>query len=203
MLWMRSTGWGGREERVFFAMNTEQVTKALGLIALLGGIARIGMAPSAAIWGLDSAPELAFGLTACLLMGIGVFGLHLHQSTRAGMIGFVSAVLLSASSTLTAALVWSTMLGATAANGFDVGTMQAVNSLMSLVGMIGFAVATIRARVFPVWALILYLAFPVLSFLPFVANWATVPWGLSYIAFGYYAFAGKARNRSSGFQAAA
>ena len=184
-------------------MNTEQVTKGLGLIALLGGIARIGMAPSAAIWGVDSAPELAFGLTACLMMGIGIFGLHLHQSQRAGVLGFVSVVLISASSTLTAALVWSTMLGATAANGFDVGTMQAVNSGMALLGMIGFAVATIRARVFPVWALILYLAFPVLSFLPFVSNWATVPWGLSYVVLGYYAFVGKARNRSSGFQAAA
>ncbi|HZG79072.1 MAG TPA: hypothetical protein VEZ72_24680 [Paenibacillus sp.] len=184
-------------------MNTEQVTKALGCIALLGGLARIGMAPSAAIWGVDSAPELAFGMTACLLMGIGIFGIHLHQSQRAGIVGFVSVVLISASSTLTAALVWSTMLGATAANGFDVGTMQAVNSALALLGMIGFAVATVRARVFPIWALVLYLAFPVLSFVPFVQNWATVPWGLSYVVLGYYACAGKTRNRPSGFHAAA
>ncbi|WP_309121722.1 hypothetical protein [Paenibacillus sp.] len=184
-------------------MNTEQVTKALGLIALLGGAARIGMAPSAAIWGVDSGPELAFGLVACLLMGIGIFGVHLHQSHRAGILGFVSVVLISISSTLTAALVWTTMLGATEANGANVGAMQAVNSLTALIGMIGFAVATARARVYPIWTLALYLAFPVLSFVPVVTDWSTVLWGLSYVGLGYYAFAGKTKKQAGHFQAAA
>jgi len=184
-------------------MTIERITKGLALVAILGGIARIGMTPSALIWGVDSEPELLFGLSACLLMGVGIFGIYLHQAHRIGVTGFVSALLISLSSTLTAGLVWSSMLGVMAEDSAYVGTMQSINSLLALAGMLGFCYATVRARIYPVWTVVFFLLFPVMSFLPPVSSWATVAWGLSYIGFGYYALANKSVKERTFVDAAA
>lgn len=183
---LRTTSW--RDGR---RMNVERIIKGLALIAILGGITRIGMTPSALIWGVDSMQELIFGLLACLFMGVGVFGVYLHQAHRIGVTGFVSVLCISLSSTLTAGLVWSSMLGVMAEDSSYVGPMQSVNSLLALVGMLGFCFVTVRARIFPVWTVAAFLLFPVMSFIPAVSSWATVAWGLSYIGLGYYALANK------------
>lgn len=179
------------EKEVWQRMNIEAITRGLAFTALLGGIARIGMAPSAAIWGTDSMPELLFGLTACLLMGVGIFGVYLHEANRLGAIGFISVLLISFSSTLTTGLVWSTILGVTEADSSFVVPMQSVNSIMALIGMLGFCILTLRARIYPVWTVVLFLLFPIMSFIPVVTDWATAAWGLSYVGFGYYAWANK------------
>jgi len=184
-------------------MHMEKMAKGLALTAVLGGIARIGMTPSAIIWGVDSVPELVFGIVACLLMGTGIFGLYMYEANRLGTIGFVSVLLIAFSSTLTSGLAWSAMLGVTYEDHSYVGTMQAINSLTALVGMIGFCVMTLRARIFPVWAVVLFLLFPVMSFIPAVQDYATVAWGLSYIGFGYYVLAGKTVRNSASFHAEA
>jgi hypothetical protein len=172
-------------------MNVERTMKGLAFIALLGGIARIGMAPSATIWGVDSVQELLFGITACLLMGVGIFGVYLHGADRYGTVGFLSVLMISISSTMTACLVWSNMVGVTEADHDYVQPFQNINSLIAILGMIGFCVQTIRARIYPVWTVVLFLLFPVMSFIPAVTNWATAAWGLSYVGFGYYALANK------------
>lgn len=184
-------------------MSMERMIKWLAFITILGGVARVGMTPSSIIWGVDSIPELLFGLIACLLMGIGIFGVHMYQANRVGTFGFVSVVLISVSSTLTAALVWSTMLGITFEDHAYIDVLKPINALASLVGMIGFGVLTIRARIFPIWCVVLYLLFPVMSFIPSVSGWAATAWGLSYIGFGYYAFANKSVGSSSSLGAAA
>jgi hypothetical protein len=183
-------------------MNTKQITKALAFVAFLGGVARIGMTPTAEIWGVDSMPELMFGLIACLLMGIGIFGVYMYQAHRLGVIGFISVIFIALSSTLTAALVWSSMLGVTAESAAYVAPLQNINSLLALIGMIGFCVQTIRARIFPIWTVVLFLLFPIMSFIPLVSTWATVAWGLSYMGFGYYAFANKTVKNPSAFHVA-
>ncbi|XID94884.1 hypothetical protein ACF3MZ_10365 [Paenibacillaceae bacterium WGS1546] len=176
-------------------MKMETAVKGLALTALIGGVARIGMAPSGAIWGTDSIQELIFGLIACLLMGIGIFGVFLRGADKLGIVGFLSVILISLSSTLTAALVWSSMLGIAGEDHNYIPNMQSVNSLIMLIGMIGFCVQSIRSRIYPIWTAVLFLLFPILSFIPVAANWAAVAWGISYIGFGYYAFANKtARN---------
>ncbi len=170
-------------------MRLETVTKGLAFTALLGGVARIGMAPSAEIWGTDSIQELLFGLVACLLMGVGIFGVFMHRADKLGIVGLVSVILISISSTLTTALVWSSMLGIGEEDHDYVATMQNFNSLTMLVGMIGFSVQTIRTRAYPIWTVVLFLLFPIMSFVPAVTDWATVAWGLSFVGFGYYALA--------------
>lgn len=177
-------------------MTMDKTIKGLAFVALLGGIVRIGMAPSAEIWGMDSIQELMFGFTACLLMGIGIFGIYMNAAEKYGMIGFLSILMTSISSTMTACLVWSTMIGVMADDHHYVSPLQNVNSLLALVGMLGFCVQTIRFRIYPIWTVVLFLLFPIMSFVPAVTNWATVAWGLSYVGFGYYALTGNsARTR--------
>lgn len=182
-------------------MNAEQARKILAMVALLGGVARIGMTPSALIWGENSMQELAFGFIACLLMGVGIFGLYAYQAHRLGITGLVSVLLLSVSSTLTAALVWSTMLGVTGDARPLVASMQTINSIAATVGMIGFGIQTIRARMMPIWPVVLFLLFPAIMFVPALANWGAAVWGVSYVAFGCYAISGKEAKRSSAFGA--
>ena len=175
-------------------MSMEKVVKSLAFIAIIGGIVRIGMAPSGAIWGTDSLPELMFGLVACLLMGIGIFGIFLHASNQLGMAGFIAVILLSISSTLTAALVWNSMLGLTWEEHDYIGNLQGINSIMMLIGMLIFCFLVIRKKVYPLWAVVLFLLFPVISFIPMLANYAAVLWGISYIVFGYCTYTQKSMN---------
>lgn len=180
-------------------MDMERITRGLAFIAMLGGVARIGMAPSAVVWGTDSMQELLFGLVACLLMGVGIFGVYFYEAHRLGVIGFLSVLLLSVSSTLTTGLLWSTMLGMTEGDNSYIALLQNINSMTALIGMIGFCVLTVRARIYPLWTVVLFLLFPIMSFIPAVTEWATAAWGLSYVGFGYYAFSKKTVRNPSYF----
>ncbi|MCD9020366.1 hypothetical protein [Cohnella silvisoli] len=184
-------------------MNMERIMKGLALIAILGGIARIGMAPCATIWGEDSIQELLFALVACILMGIGIFGIYFHEAHRIGTIGFISVLMIAISSTITTCLVWSAMLGVGTEDNDYVMPLKNINSLLALLGMIGFCVQTIRARIYPIWTVVLFLLFPVMSFIPAVTDWATAVWGLSYVGFGYYAYKNKTILNRTYFDAAA
>ncbi|MFC5701950.1 hypothetical protein ACFPVX_11685 [Cohnella faecalis] len=176
-------------------MKVESMTKALAWIAILGGIARIGMSPSAVIWGTDSDQELTFAMIACCLMTIGWFGIHYYQSHKTGVTGFISYVLITLSNTLTTCLVWSQIMGSN--TGTLKETVLSINSGAALLGMIMFAIQTVRARIYPVWPVALFLLFPVASFIPLVTEWATTLWGLAYIGFGLYIVADKTvKNKS-------
>ena len=178
-------------------MSMEKVVKSLSFIAIVGGIVRIGMAPSGAIWGTDSMPELMFGIVACLLMGIGIFGIYLHASDQLGMAGLVAVIMLSVSSTLTTALVWNNMLGLTWEDHDYIGNLQGINSIMMLIGMLIFCFLVIRKKIYPLWAVVLFLLFPFVSFIPMLSNYAAVLWGISFIVFGYYAFTNRMVRSSS------
>jgi hypothetical protein len=180
-------------------MNLERVATALAGVAILGGIARIGMTPSALIWGENSVQELVFGLIACLFMGVGIFGVYLYQAHRLGITGLASVLLLSISSTLTAALVWSTMLGVTAEDQPFVAPMQTINSTAAMLGTIGFCVQTLRARILPAWPVVLFLLFPAIMFIPALSNWGAVLWGISYMGLGYYVVGKKSVKHPSVF----
>ncbi len=167
-------------------MEMKQVIKSLGLIALMGGIARICMTPSAYIWGSNSMPELISGFVACVLMGIGIIGVYLYQAPRNGVVGLIATLILSISSTLTAALVWNNMLGLLPADHGYIAALLPINSMLALIGQLVFGITSIRARVYPVWALIMFIIFPVVYFIPVIGDLGSTLWGLCYIVFAYY-----------------
>lgn len=176
-------------------MNMNQALKGLAVIAILGGAARAGMAPSALIWGGDSMPELVCGFIACILTGIGIIGVYLYQTPKAGISGLVSAILLAVAGALTASLVWNNILGLAPQDHVYISTLLAVNSALTMIAQIVFMVSAIQARVYPLWSLILFVAYPVIYFIPFplLSNLGSVAWGLCYIVFGTYMLQGRSR----------
>ncbi|MFC0216437.1 hypothetical protein ACFFK0_28990 [Paenibacillus chartarius] len=178
-------------------MNWERTVSWLGMFAVLGGALRALMAPAAAIWGTDSMQELVPGLIACFLMAIGSLGLWFGQLPRIGMIGGAGFLLLSFGNMMTACLVWSTMTGAPG-DGQAAELLQMVNNVASSVGLLISSIATIRSGLLPRWAAVLLLVWPFLSFLPYVADWVTLLWGLSYVGLGLPVWLGQ-RERASSF----
>lgn len=174
-------------------MEVNQVIRGLAIISLLGGIARICMAPAAYIWGSDSMPELMSGFVACILMGIGIIGIYLYQAPRSGIIGWISVLVLSISSTLTAALVWNNMLGLLPEDHNYISTLLSINSILVLLSQIVFSITAIRAGVYPIWNLILFIVYPFIYFIPVVENLGSVAWGLCYIVFAYYILQNRTR----------
>ncbi|MBD2865889.1 MULTISPECIES: hypothetical protein [Paenibacillus] len=174
-------------------MEVKQIIRILGVVALLGGIARICMAPSAYIWGADSMPELVSGFVACVLMGIGIIGVYLYQAPRSGLLGLISVLLLSVSSSLTAALVWNNMLGLLPEDHNYISMLLPINSILTLIGQIVFSLTAIRARVYPIWSLILFIVYPGIYFIPAVSDLGSVAWGLCYVVFALYILQVRAR----------
>lgn len=174
-------------------MDIKQMIKGLAVIALLGGIARIGMAPSAWIWGSDSLPELISGFAACTLMGIGIIGVCLYQDPRSGIVGLISAIVISISSTLTAALVWNNMLGLLPEDHDYISALLPVNSMLTLLAQLAFGIAAIRSRVYPIWSLVLFIVYPGIYFIPAVSDLGSVAWGLCYVVFAIYILQGRSR----------
>jgi len=177
-------------------MEVKQVIKGLAIISLLGGIARICMAPSAYIWGGDSMPELISGFVACVLMGIGIIGVYLYQTPRSGIFGLISVLLISVSSSLTAALVWNNMLGLLPEDHDYIATLLPINSLLTLIGQIVFSITAIRAGVYPIWTLILFIVYPGIYFIPGVSDLGSVAWGLCHVVFALYILQGRSRKVS-------
>lgn len=178
-------------------MELRQVTGILAFMAILGGIARIGMAPSAYIWGSNSMQELVFGFVACILMGISILGIYLHALPRAGILGIVGTIAISISCMLTTALVWSNMLGMVGEDHRYIDPLLGTNSLLMLVGQLAFCIAMFRARTYPLWAVILFLVYPAIYFIPGISDLGSVAWGLCFIAFGASMLRGNSTAASS------
>ncbi|MBN2981624.1 hypothetical protein [Cohnella algarum] len=174
-------------------MEMRQAINGLAVIAILGGVARIGMAPSAYIWGSNSMQELTFGFVASLLMGIGILGIYLNAAPNVGIVGFLSTLVISAGGALTVALVWSNMLGMTEPDHAYIAPLLNANSILSLAGQLVFGIVMIRARAYPLWSLLLFMVFPFIYFIPGISDLGSVAWGACYIAFGYCALKNQKR----------
>lgn len=179
-------------------MQLRQVIGVLAYMAILGGLARIGMAPSAYIWGSNSMQELACGFAACILMGISILGVYLHAMPRAGMLGLAGTIAIAISSMLTVALVWSNMLGLVGEDHRYIDPLLSTNSLLMIIGQLAFCIAMFRARVYPLWAVILFIVYPAIYFIPGISDLGSVAWGLIFIAFGASMLRGNSAAASSG-----
>lgn len=176
-------------------MNGMQLVKALGMICLLAGIARIGMTPTSIIWGTDSVQELTFGFIACVLMSVGTIVTYMVQSRETGWIGFATTMAIIIGNIITTAMLWSVFASGNPSSNPE-SILLTVSRLISMIGLMGgtlvFAFLTYRAKVFPRWVAGLLLLVIVGAFLPLEDNkWFAFFWGLSYVGMGYCILAGK------------
>ncbi|TMV53088.1 hypothetical protein FE783_02575 [Paenibacillus mesophilus] len=182
-------------------MNEKQVVKALGMICLLAGIARIGMTPTSIIWGTDSVQELTFGLIACVLMSVGTIATYMVQSRETGVTGFVTTLAIIIGNIITTAMVWSAFASGDPATNPE-GVLITVSRMINMIGFMGgtlvFAILTFRAKVFPRWVAGLLVLMILGAFLPVEDNkWFAFFWGLAYVGMGYCIWAEKLNNASA------
>lgn len=177
-------------------MKWEQVVKWLGLICLLAGISRMGMTPSAWIWGTDSPQELTFGLIACILMSVGTIATYLVQSKETGVIGFISTLGIIVGNIVITCMVW-TVLALGGKTPEDPGVFVTISRILMMTGtMLGsvvFAIVTYRANVFPRWVVVLQGLMMAAFVLP---EWFAFFWGLSYVGMGYVIWTGKVNHQA-------
>ncbi len=176
-------------------MNVQQVIRWLGMICILAGIARIGMTPTAIVWGTDSPQELTFGFIACVLMSVGTIGAYLVQSRETGAIGFIAVLAIIVANIVTTAMVWSAFVfgaGGPMPEGVMVDISRMINMVGMMLGTLVFAVVTFRAKVFPRWVPGLMALMLLTIFLPIGDNqYFAAFWGISYVGMGYCIWAGK------------
>ncbi|MCR2805992.1 hypothetical protein [Paenibacillus soyae] len=181
-------------------MKDLRVLKWLGMICLLAGIARIGMTPTAIVWGTDSVPELSFGYAACILMAIGSIAGFLAQSKETGLLGFISVLGMSVGNILTSALLFTLFILEPSAPRPE-GAMVAIAQMGGMIGTtlctLLFAILTFRAKVFPRWVAVLFVLNLVSMFLPVEDNvYFALFWGLAYAGLGFCIWTGRMTPRS-------
>ncbi|MEV5026645.1 hypothetical protein [Paenibacillus sp. LPE1-1-1.1] len=181
-------------------MKDLKVLRWLGMICLLAGIARIGMTPTAIVWGTDSVPELSFGYVACILMAVGSIAGYLAQSKETGVLGFISVLGITIGNVLTTALLFAVFILGPSAPEPD-SPVVAITGMGSMIGLTGgtllFAILTYRAKVFPRWVAVLYALMLLSAFLPVEDNvYFAFFWGLAYVGLGFCIWTGRMTPRT-------
>ncbi|WP_309122248.1 hypothetical protein [Paenibacillus sp.] len=176
-------------------MNLQQAIKWLGMICILAGIARIGMTPTAIVWGTDSPQELTCGFIACVLMSVGTIAAYMVQSRETGVTGFITTLAIIVANIVTTAMVWATFaFGADGPmpEGVLVDVTRMINMIGMMLGSLVFAILTFRANVFPRWVPALLVLMLLSLFLPIEDNkYFAAFWGIAYVGMGYCIWAEK------------
>lgn len=173
-------------------MSIDKVVKWLGFICILAGLTRMGMTPSGLIWGWDSAPELAFGYTASILMAVGTIAFFLPQSKETGVLGFIAVIISSVGSAVISGQQYGIFAYASyAEKGMFVNITGILVGIGMMLGTILVAFVTFRAKVFPLWNVLLFVVMLVSFGIPFLQDWFAFFWGLAYVGMGYTISTGK------------
>jgi hypothetical protein len=115
-------------------------------------------------------------------MAVGSIGLMLGQSQKAGLWGFIGALLLSVGNILTSTLVWTALINTEAEPS---QALAMINNIVMLLGFVLFGLVSIWVNTYPRWASILLLISPLISMPPMLTDYFALMWGLAYAAFGY------------------
>lgn len=179
-------------------MSMQKLLKWFGILTLAAGLTRMGMTPSALMWGTDSQQELTFGIIACVLMAVSSIGLFIVQMHKSGVVGFLAVISLVFFNILTACMVWTLWSSAGSlpdlaegTSNLEINLTRAVIMIGMLIGTPAFTFVTYRAKVFPRWVVILLVLSMVMPVLPGMEKWGAFFWGLSYVGMGYAMVADK------------
>lgn len=164
-------------------MSSDKLLRLAGLAALsAGAFSGIGDAMSlvvdleAADAASDASQGIVFGfyLLGTVLLLLGLVGLYASQSRAMGMLGFAGFLLAFVGTALTAGAIWFELFVAPelAARAPDLATAElgftgfVLSFLLAAFGWLLFAIATLRAGVYPRPAAVLLVAGALVSFVP-------------------------------------
>lgn len=164
-------------------MSTDKLLRLTGLAALVAGaLSAIGDVMSLVVNleatdAASAAPQsIVFGfyLLGTVLLLLGLIGLYASQSRAVGKLGFAGFLLAFVGTTLTAGAIWFEFFVApelaTQAPDLATGDLGfagfVLAFLLAAFGWLLFAIATLRAAVYPRPAAVLLLAGALVSFVP-------------------------------------
>jgi hypothetical protein len=157
----------------------------------------MGMTPASMIWGFDSLPELACGLTACILMSFVSFAFYMVQSRETGALGLITVLLIMLGNMLTACIIWGYLQYGN--YGDKSSFLSLLTEIIASVGVLGGSVVlpvlSWRAKVFPRWVITLMAMMVASLALPWTGLFAFF-WGLPYVGMGYCIWTGKVSRQS-------
>ena len=168
-------------------MSSDKLLRLAGLAAIVAGVlSAIGDVMSlvvdleAADAAGDVSQRIVFGfyLLGTVLLLLGLIGLYVSQSRAAGILGFAGFLFAFVGTALTVGAIWFEffVVPDLAAKAPDVATGElgftgfALSFLIAAVGWVLFAIATLRAGVYPRMAAGLLLAGALVSFVPLFAQ---------------------------------
>lgn len=169
-------------------MSFEKAIRWFAFVAMLGGVIRMGMTPSAYIWGGDSNQELICAFIANILMVFGTFGLYLAQVKESGKFGFIAFAIMELGLILVTCTVWSSMLHV---SPWEWGIVKAFEITSGMLGLLLFPIASLRAGVLPKWACLLLMAMLLIGAIPLFEKIVALLWGVSYVGMGYAVWSSK------------
>ncbi|MBM7654310.1 hypothetical protein [Neobacillus cucumis] len=173
-------------------MTVERTIKWLGVVCILAGIARMGMTPAGLIFGSDSKQELAFALTASILMGLSSINLFLAQAKKAGFFGFLATLLLSVGNIILAGGFYGFFaFGELPKPGTFVNITESLAYPGLLLGTLLLMIVTYRANLFPRWYIGIFALMLLSLGIPFLGDYFAFFWGLTYVVMGYTIFTEK------------
>lgn len=171
---------------------------AAGVLSAIGDVMSLVVDLEAADAAGGASQRIVFGfyLLGTVLLLLGLIGLYASQSRAAGILGFAGFLLAFAGTALTVGAIWFEffVVPDLAAQAPDLATGElgftgfALSFLLAAVGWVLFAIATLRARVFPRLAGVLLLAGALVSFVPlFVQVPATgLLLSVAIVVFGFF-----------------
>ena len=154
-----------------------------GLATMLAGVAFAGSALVGLAFGLGPNALLPALLFACAfgLLAVGFVGFHALQKANYGLIGRAGFYLLVV--VFSVLFVGRVVL---ALSGSETYWILDVGSLGVLVGFVLYGVATLQARVLPLWCGVAIIVGLPLRFAMFpIDPWGLVVFGLLWLALGY------------------
>jgi len=176
----------------------QKILKWLGVVVILAGIARMGMTPAALIWGSDSHQELLCGYIAAILMAFSSIALYLPQMKETRTLGFAAAFITAAGNIIISGQqygIWA--YGKYADESLFVNVTGMLVGIGMMLGTVLLAFVTFRAKVFPLWNVLLFVVMLVSFGIPGLESWFALFWGLAYGAMGYTIVSGNYRNKEA------
>lgn len=180
--------------------------RILAVIAILGGVARAAMTPFSLTLGVDSVPELYFGIVGSILLSIGTFGIYFAQANETKKLGLISFLMLTVSNLFTTLLVSLNLYSIQIGRGDEIppapfSVFIMINMTCMILGFILFGIASYRGRVISKWSSACLIATPFLLFVPGFSDFSPALWGIAYVGFGISVLNKVGSNKASGLPA--
>lgn len=177
-------------------MSLHPVIRFLAVCSIIGGACRAAMTPLALSLGLNSIPELIFGVLGTMFMGIGMIGLYLPHIRQSGRLGFASFALHTFASFLLMALVFDSLtfrvyepsMLDSPSPPWPVAVTGLASMPLLILSMVVFPICIFRTKIYAKLPAILLLVTPVINFIPMLADIGPLLWGLAFVWFGVEAW---------------